>query len=88
MSNDKHVNLKRELEFFESQKEELLKHHEGKYALIIGEELLGTFDSSAKAYASGISARGNVPMLIKRIERDETPGSIPSLTLGLLHAGI
>jgi len=78
--------LEVELRHFDSIKEELLKHHEGKFALIIGTELIGTFDTAEMAYKKGIETRGNVPMLIKRISKDETPDTIPSMTFGLLRA--
>ena len=75
-----------ELEYFESQKAELLKHHEGKFALIVGRNLLGVFDTHEDAYKAGVAQMGNVPMLIKRIARDEPTQSIPALTLGLFRA--
>ena len=80
--------LEAELRHFEAIKEELLGHHDGKFALIIGSELIGIFDSQAQAYETGVRSRGNVPMLIKKIARDEGVESIPVLTLGLLHAHI
>ena len=79
--------LETELKHYESIKEELLKHHEGKYALIIGEKLIGTFDHREEAYNKGIQQRGNVPMLIKRISaEDDPPSTNLALHLGLLHA--
>ncbi len=78
--------LETELHFFEARKEELLRHHEGKYALVIGEELLGVFDSREEAYKAGVEKRGNVPMLIKQILREEPTETVPALTLGLFRA--
>ena len=78
--------LETELRYFEAKKEELLRHHEGKYALVVGEELLGVFDSREEAYKFGIEKRGNVPMLIKQIIRDEPTETVPALTLGLFRA--
>ncbi len=80
--------LERELEHFESIKAELLQRHEGKFALIVGTELLGVFDHQEEAYKVGIEKRGNVPMLIKQILKEETPARIPAMMLGLLHARI
>ena len=80
------VSLEKEMGFFERKREELLKHHEGKFVLIIGEDLLGAFDTGAEAYRAGIEARGNVPMLIKRVAREETTDTIPVVTLGLVNA--
>jgi hypothetical protein len=80
--------LETELAHYEVLKAELLKHHEGKYALIIGQDLLGVYDHSEEAYAHGLEKCGNVPMLIKHITKDEKIDIIPALTLGLFHANI
>lgn len=78
--------LEQELAYFESVKEQLLQHHEGKYALIIGRELVGVFDHRDEAYKVGIETRGNVPMLIKVIRRQEPIEAVPAMNLGLLRA--
>jgi len=78
--------LETELTFFESIKAELLPHNEGKYALIIGRELIGTYDRQEDAYKAGVEAKGNVPMLIKLISVRERPESLPAMTLGLISA--
>jgi len=75
-----------ELKYFESIKEELLKHHKGKYALVIGEELIGTFDHPEEAYRIGLEKRGNAPMLIKLVTKEETPETMPTMSLGLFNA--
>lgn len=80
------MTLERELQRFESLKERLLEHHEGKYALIIGSELVGIFDHQEEAYKVGVEKHGNVPMLIKRIVRDEPPESVPTMNLALIRA--
>lgn len=78
--------LEVELQYFESHKNEWLEHHEGKFALVVGQELLGVFDSREDAYKAGIELRGNVPMLIKQISRREPTETVPALTLGLIGA--
>ncbi len=80
--------LEREQRHFESIKPQLLEHHEGKYALIVEEELIGTFDHREEAYKVGIQKYGNVPMLIKLISKEESIDSIPAMTLGLLGASL
>ena len=80
--------LQTELRYFEAKKQELLQHHEGKYALIIGEELLGVFDHLDEAYRAGIAQRGNVPMLIKRISTVDVTESVPAMVLGLIAASL
>jgi len=71
---------------YEELKEELLKHNEGKFALIVGYDLLGIFDGPETAYSKGIQARGNVPMLIQLITRQEKVETIPAMVLGLMNA--
>ncbi len=78
--------LEQETEYYESIKADLLQHHNGKFALVVGTELLGIFDTVERAYEAGVGARGNVPMLIKPILEHEPVESMPALTLGLLSA--
>lgn len=78
--------LENELAFFDSIKAELLTHNEGKYALIVGRELIGIYDRQEDAYKAGIETKGNVPMLIKLISRTETNVTIPAMTPGLIGA--
>ena len=78
--------LEIEQRYFGSIKDDLLRHHGGKFALIIGSELLGVYDTAEQAYIAGIESRGNVPMLIKHVLVEDPIASIPVLTLGLPHA--
>jgi hypothetical protein len=80
--------LEVELKFYNSIKTDLLKSHEGKYVLIIGEEQLGIFDKAEDAYEKGIELRGNVPMLIQAIEKNERVETIPSIVLGLINTHV
>jgi hypothetical protein len=80
--------LAEEQAFYAGQRESLLATSEGKYALIKGTRLVGTYDTPSAAYADGISKLGNVPMLIVHVVRDEPAGRVPALTLGLIHAGV
>lgn len=80
------MGLEAEIRYFEAHKQELLKHHEGKFALVVGESLLGVFDSDEEAYKAGLTQVGNRPMLIKQILRAEPTQSAPALALGLLGA--
>jgi hypothetical protein len=80
------VPLEIELKFYNSIKTDLLRNHEGKFVLIIGEEHLGIFDKPEDAYEKGIELKGNVPMLIQAIEKEEKVETIPSVALGLINA--
>jgi hypothetical protein len=80
--------LEVELKFYNSIKTDLLKNYEGKFTLIIGEEQLGIFDRPEDAYAKGIELKGNVPMLVQAIEKNERVETIPSMVLGLINARV
>ncbi len=75
-----------EQKYYDEHREELLQHHEGKIALIVKEQLVGVFDRQEDAYEAGIAKFGNVPLFIKRVQRDEPRVSIPAMTLGLIGA--
>lgn len=81
--------LERELQHFEAIRDELLKHHAGKFALIKDDQLVGTYDSFKDAFEAGVDELGNTSFLIKHIARDDHEGKAqyPSLTTGVMFAG-
>ena len=76
------MTLETEQDYFARNKEELLKHHEGKFALISGESLIGIWDSQERAYREGVVRFGNVSFLIKQVLKVEPVESIPLLLVG------
>ena len=78
--------LEAENKFFDANRAQWLPHHEGKFALIHGDALIGVFDSPAIAYVEGVKRLGNVPLLIKPILASDPVEHIPALTCGLIHA--
>jgi hypothetical protein len=46
--------LDRELQTYQKLKDTLLQNHEGKFALIKGDELIGVFDSTENAYEHAV----------------------------------
>lgn len=78
--------LEDELEFFDSQKEKLLKHHKGQFALIKGRKLLGTYTTWGEAFDAGVKLFGNVPFLIKRVQEEEEVVQFPALIVGAISA--
>ena len=78
--------LETELAYYETIKPELLRHHEGKFVLVVGNEQLGVFDKREDAYTRGIALKGNVPMLIKQIQKVDPIEHIPAMVLGLINA--
>ena len=76
----------REIEAFEARKEELLLRHEGRYALLYGDDLLGVYGTREEAYVAGLNKVGNVPMLIQSIQREPEPVEyLPALHNGSLR---
>jgi hypothetical protein len=71
--------LETELRYFGEHKEEWLKHYEGKYALVKGETLVGTFTTFQEAYQRGIAEFGKEPFLVQQVVREEPVAKIPSL---------
>ncbi len=64
---DSQHQLERELATFEKNKAWLLQKHEGKFALVKGDVVLGAFDTFEKAYEVGFAQFGTDPFLVKRI---------------------
>ena len=76
--------LKKERNFYASIKPTLLEHHKGKYALIHGEELIGTFDTDRQAYEEGVKRFGTDEFLTRPITTEEDQiVKYPALTLSL-----
>lgn len=80
--------LEQELKYFESNKAELLKHHEGKFALIKGDKLINTYTKEEEAYEEGVKRFGTEPFLIKRVSKEDPPEKIPALMMGALRADL
>lgn len=81
--------LERELATYQRLLPTLTPGNEGRYALIAGDELLGTYDTYPDALAAGYQARGLEPFLVKKISsvevisyftRDLRPSCHTSLT--------
>jgi hypothetical protein len=75
--------LSKEIKTYEANLEGLLSSHEGKFVLIHGEKVLGTFDSQMDAITWGYRELGNVPFLVKQVLRVDVPLSFVSNLLGV-----
>src|SRR4051794_29249247 len=75
--------LDQELATYEREKGNLLARAEGKYVLIKGDEVLGTFHCQRDAVDVGHRMLGNVPFLTKQIVRVELPIRFGGSLLGL-----
>jgi len=82
------MELERELEYFNTRREELISHYEGQFVLIKGDSLLGSFTTEAEAYEEGLKQLGNQPFLIKQVTKEEEIDRLPALVLGLLNASL
>lgn len=80
--------LEQEIRYFEGRKAELLKHHNGKFALVKGEELAGVYDTPQRAYEEGLDKYGLEPFLVRRIAPVEEEYQNIAEQHGLMHARI
>jgi len=78
--------LEREREYYESLKEDLLRHHEGQFAVIHADQLLGTYTTFDEALAAGVRAYGTQPFLIQEVAEKAGEIQHPALTVGMLYA--
>ena len=62
-----------EMKTYTENLDALLGAHEGKFVLIYGDKVLGTFDSNMDAIAWGYRELGNVPFLVKQVIKVEEP---------------
>jgi hypothetical protein len=63
--------LEKELEIFHRELPGLLAQ-EGRFALVAGDQVLGTYDTYRDAIQAGYAAVGLNPFLVKQIEAIET----------------
>jgi hypothetical protein len=78
--------LAEELAYFREHKDEWLQRHKGKFALVKGRELIGTFTTDQQAYEAGVKKFGREAFLIKEIVEEERIEDLPALTSGLIDA--
>jgi hypothetical protein len=82
------VDFNIELQFFESNKGEIIKAHNGKFALVKGQKFYGAFDTPDNAYKEGIRLFGRDIFLVKRISAKEEAHRNQALSLGIINAHI
>lgn len=78
------MTLDREMKYYEANKKDLVKKCEGKFVLIRGDKLVGTFNSEKLAYEAGLKQFGNEAFLIRRVTKKEDVSQYPALVLGIL----
>jgi hypothetical protein len=78
--------LQQELAYWNAHKSELLATHRGQFALIHGDQLLGTYTRFDEAFEAGVKQLGNQPFLVQPIEDEPTAVQFPALTVGMIGA--
>jgi|APCry1669189204_1035204.scaffolds.fasta_scaffold04741_4 hypothetical protein len=79
--------LQKDKEWFERNREELLKHHKSRWIAIHDQESIGIFDSFKEAYNQGVEKAGSEDITVRQItEKDEPIETSINLYLGLLDA--
>ena len=76
--------LELEIKTFESNKASLLDSSPGKFVLIKGEEIVGTYDTQKDAIKVGIDKFGNEPFLVKEIQEFEETQNFTSNLIKLV----
>ena len=78
--------LETERGYIESHRDELLRQYGGKFLLIKGETVTGSFDSMDGALEGAVLLHGLDDVLIRRPLDTQMEVSVPALTLGILGA--
>ena len=78
--------LEEELRTYAAQEEELKRSAPGKFVVIKGTEIVGTFDTLELALTEATRRFGLAPYLVRRIGDPIQQLDIPALTLGLIGA--
>jgi len=78
--------LEHEMAYFEAHRDEWLEHHRGQFALIYGDELLGTYATFEEAFEAGVTRLGNQSFLIRQITEENPSVQFPALVAGMIGA--
>lgn len=78
--------LDTERQYFDKNREDLLRRYPGKFVVIKDEQVLGAFDSIEDALAEGAREYGVTSFLVRRTDQSPEDAAIPALMLGLLRA--
>jgi hypothetical protein len=76
MNNEGPKYLKREIATFEQHRAELMAKAAGRYVLIHGSDVLGTFATEQDAVDTGYRQLGRVPFLVRHITAVDLPVEI------------
>ncbi len=74
------MSLEADLKFYELQKSELLKNHEGQFVLIKNQKIHGFFTTEQEAFAKGLELFGAEEMFIRQILKEEPKTFLPAFS--------
>ena len=77
--------LMKETEFFDTHREEFARKYAGRFLLIKGEKLIGSYSTRDRAVTEGVKRYGQGPFLVRAPEEDTPVFSVPALALGILQ---
>lgn len=78
--------LDEELHYYDEHLDDWLNQFPGRFVLVKGNELVGTFDTEDEALAEGARRFGLSSFLVRCVDPVPPEVWIPGLTLGLLNA--
>jgi hypothetical protein len=78
--------LERERAFYNAHQAEWAALHLGRFVVVKGEELIGTYETMDLALAAGASRFGLDSFLVRKLGETEQEIHVPALALGLLFA--
>jgi len=78
--------LDEEIKYFDEHLNEWIARYPGKFVLVKGTNLVGTFDRYEEALTEGARQFKLDSFLVRRVEPTVKEINIPALTLGLLSA--
>ena len=75
--------LGEEFQFYEQNKEALIRDYLNRYLLIKGSEVIGSYSTEGQAIGEGVRRYGTEPFLVRLTGEDTPVVSVPALTLGI-----
>ena len=80
--------LEQETRLFDEQREHLVATYFGKFLVIKGDQVLGSYDSAQAAYEAGLKACGTDQFLVKQALPKDPTEHQPAVWLGTLSASV
>ena len=76
--------LETEVRHFETVREELVRTHDGQFALVKDDQLEGVFTTFVEAYEAGVRRHGTKPFMVRQIAAEDTAVLLPALNAGVI----